>query len=117
MPGLSEMHAHIPSGDADRAYIDDVLFLYLANGITTIRGMPGDPLHLELREQAGQSELVSPRIYASGPGFNGGAFDTPDQARQQVREHVVGTDAPEELAQRPEFQYMPPNTVEQWIKS
>src|SRR5690625_1889902 len=86
MPGLCEMHAHIPSGDADRAYIDDVLFLYLANGITTIRGMLGDPLHLELREQAAQNELVSPRIYTSGPGFNGGAFDTPDQARQQVRE-------------------------------
>ncbi|MGM0547584.1 MAG: amidohydrolase family protein, partial [Bacteroidota bacterium] len=52
MPGLSEMHAHIPSGDADQEYIQDVLFLYLANGITTIRGMLGDPLHLELREKA-----------------------------------------------------------------
>src|SRR5699024_3171944 len=86
MPGLSEMHAHIPSGDADRAYIEEVLFLYLANGITTIRGMLGDPLHLELREQAAQNKLVSPHIYTSGPGFNGGSFENPDQARQQVRD-------------------------------
>lgn len=85
IPGLSEMHAHIPSGNADRAYIDDVLFLYLANGITTIRGMLGDPLHLELREQAAQNELVSPRIYTSGPGFGGG-FESPEEARQQVRD-------------------------------
>ncbi len=90
IPGLSEMHAHIPSGDASRAYIEDVLFLYLANGITTIRGMLGDPLHLELREQAANNELVSPLIYTSGPGF-GGNIESPEQARQQVRDqHEAG---------------------------
>lgn len=92
IPGLSEMHAHIPSGDNDRAYIDDVLFLYLANGITTIRGMLGDPLHLELRRQAEQNELLSPRIYTSGPGFSGD-YESPDEARRQVRDqHEAGYD-------------------------
>lgn len=235
IPGLSEMHAHIPSGDNERAYIDDILFLYLANGITTIRGMLGDPLHLELRQQAEQNELTGPRIYTSGPGFGGDTFESPDEARQQVRdqneagynflkifpgltleeynaiadeantagiefsghipssvgleraleagqttidhldkyvhalaedtdnteeaedpgviffgmhltpradhnklsdiaqqtaeagawnvptqallEHVLGPDSPEELAQRPEFKYMPSETVQQWIES
>ncbi|MDX1639384.1 MAG: amidohydrolase family protein [Balneolaceae bacterium] len=86
IPGLAEMHAHIPSGDADREYIEDVLFLYLANGITTIRGMLGAPLHLELREQTARDELLSPRIYTSGPGFSGGTVENPEQARARVRE-------------------------------
>src|SRR5688572_17777261 len=30
MPGLAEMHAHVPSGAESRAYRDDVLFLYVA---------------------------------------------------------------------------------------
>lgn len=93
VPGLSEMHAHIPSGDADRDYINDVLFLYLANGITTIRGMLGDSLHLELREQAANNELLSPRIYTSGPGFSGGTVESTKQARQRVRDqHDAGYD-------------------------
>lgn len=91
IPGLSEMHAHIPPGNADREYIDDVLFLYLANGITTIRGMLGHPLHLELREKAVQNKLVSPHIYTSGPGFGGGSVESPEQARRRVREqHEAG---------------------------
>ncbi|MGM0546170.1 MAG: amidohydrolase family protein, partial [Bacteroidota bacterium] len=74
-------------------YIQDVLFLYLANGITTIRGMLGDPLHLELREKATQEDVQSPRIYTSGPGFSGDAFESTEEARQQVRDqHEAGYD-------------------------
>jgi hypothetical protein len=43
-----------------------VLFMYVANGIGTIRGMLGDPRHLPLRERAARGDLVSPRIYTSG---------------------------------------------------
>ena len=49
LPGLAEMHAHIPPPSTDAQRINDVLFLYLSNGITTIRGMLGDPAHLKLR--------------------------------------------------------------------
>lgn len=49
MPGLAEMHAHVPSGADSRAYRDDVLFLYVANGVTFARGMLGNPEHLALR--------------------------------------------------------------------
>ena len=48
MPGLAEMHAHIPGGKAPDAAVERTLFLYVANGITTIRGMLGDPRHLGL---------------------------------------------------------------------
>ena len=33
MPGLAEMHAHVPSGaDPPRDAVEDILFLYIANG-------------------------------------------------------------------------------------
>ncbi|MFT6838474.1 MAG: imidazolonepropionase-like amidohydrolase, partial [Sediminicola sp.] len=51
MPGLAEMHAHIPQSPTSEERIEETLFLYLSNGITTIRGMLGHPSHLVLREK------------------------------------------------------------------
>ena len=70
MPGLAEMHAHIPSSRSPADYRENTLFLYVANGITTIRGMLGEPSHLELRAQSAAGEILAPRIYTSGPSLN-----------------------------------------------
>ncbi len=88
MPGLAEMHAHIPSEQQNGDYITDVLKLYLSQGITTIRGMLGSPLHLELREQAEAGEIISPRIKTSGPSFSGNSVEDAESARQMVREQA-----------------------------
>src|SRR5690606_9184254 len=69
MPGLAEMHAHVPPQAHDQQWIEDVLFMYVANGITFARSMLGAPHHLELREAAAAGKLVSPRIYTSGPAL------------------------------------------------
>lgn len=87
MPGLAEMHAHIP-GSGDRRYAEDVLYLYVANGVTTIRGMAGDPLHLELREQTENGELTGPAIYAAAPGISGNNAPNPAAAERAVRERL-----------------------------
>src|SRR5690242_19549601 len=50
MPGLAEIHAHVPPVD-DLEPMKEVLFLFAANGITTIRGMLGHARHLELRSK------------------------------------------------------------------
>jgi imidazolonepropionase-like amidohydrolase len=71
MPGLAEMHAHIPGGAATDQAVERTLFLYVANGVTTIRGVLGDPRHLVYRDRAARGEIVSPLIYTSGPSFNG----------------------------------------------
>ncbi len=84
MPGLAEMHAHIPSPPTPQERIEDVLFLYLANGITTIRGMLGHSLHLELRKKAESGELVSPRIFTSSPSLNGNSVTSREQAIEKV---------------------------------
>jgi imidazolonepropionase-like amidohydrolase len=92
MPGLGEMHAHIPPRGG-RAWMEDVLFLYLAHGITTARGMLGQPDHLELREDVAAGEVLGPRIYTSGPSINGNSIPDPDSARRAVRhQHEAGYD-------------------------
>jgi imidazolonepropionase-like amidohydrolase len=86
MPGLAEMHAHIPSERQGEEYVNQVLKMYVSQGITTIRGMLGEPSHLELREKAASGEIVSPRIFTSGPSFSGNSATNPEQARQMVRD-------------------------------
>jgi imidazolonepropionase-like amidohydrolase len=80
MPALAEMHAHIPGGQQPDTAVERTLFLYVANGIGTIRGMLGDPRHLQYRDRAAKGEVVSPRIYTSGPSFNGKTAPTAEAA-------------------------------------
>lgn len=84
LPGLAEMHAHIPSPEQGREYIEETLFLYLSNGVTTIRGMLGHPIHLELREEAEKGDLLSPRIFTSSPSLNGNSTQSPEEAREKI---------------------------------
>lgn len=85
IPGLAEMHAHIPGRDAGEQYVKDVLFLFVANGVTTIRGMLGEPWHLQLRQQVADGEVTGPRIFTSGPSFNGNTVTSPTQAAEKAR--------------------------------
>jgi imidazolonepropionase-like amidohydrolase len=86
IPSLAEMHAHIPGGQAPEAALERVLLLYAMNGIGTIRGMLGDPRHLELRARVANGEILGPTIYTSGPSFNGKSAPTAAQAEQMVAE-------------------------------
>ena len=88
LPGLAEMHAHIPSMEWDDPLIAETLFLYLSNGVTTIRGMLGNPVHLELREKAKSKEILSPRIFTSSPSLNGNTVRTPEEAKLQVQAYT-----------------------------
>jgi hypothetical protein len=86
MPGLAEMHAHIPGGQVPDSVVERTLFLYVSRGITTIRGMLGDPRHLDLRARAAKGQLLSPTIYTSGPSLNGNSVPTPGVAVRMVSE-------------------------------
>jgi imidazolonepropionase-like amidohydrolase len=86
IPGLAEMHAHIPGGEASDAVVERTLFLYVAGGITTVRGMLGHPRHLELRARVTRGELLSPTIYAAGPSLNGNSVPSPAAAAKAVVE-------------------------------
>jgi hypothetical protein len=86
VPGLAEMHGHVPPPSAPAQTTEDVLFLYLANGITTVRGMLGAPGQLELRRRTNTGELLGPTLYLAGPSFNGNSVNSVDDAVRMVRE-------------------------------
>src|SRR5688572_29467050 len=88
MPGLAEAHAHVP-GPAEKAHARDVLMLYLLHGLTTIRGMLGDPWHLELREELARGEVLGPRLYTAGSSINGTSAPRPQRAVQMVRDQAA----------------------------
>lgn len=93
LPGFTEMHGHLPGGDAPAEYVDRMLYLFLSNGVTTVRGMLGDPTHLELRRQIEDGTRLGPTIYAAGPAFRGIPELTQEEARKRVREqHEAGFD-------------------------
>lgn len=85
MPGLAEMHAHVP-GQEPPGYAEDVLLLYLGHGLTTVRGMLGQPAHLELRARLERGELLGPRLFTSGPSVNGNSAPDAETAVRMVRE-------------------------------
>jgi imidazolonepropionase-like amidohydrolase len=84
MPGLAEMHAHVTSTAS--AQVDRMSTLFVANGITTIRGMLGRASHLDLREQLASGEVFGPRLITSGPSLNGRSVSGAHDAARQVRE-------------------------------
>ena len=89
MPGLAEMHAHVPPGDnPPREEVEDILFLYVANGITTIRGMLGSAYQIPLADEIERGEVLGPNFYVGAPSINGGSAPTPADAEALVRAHV-----------------------------
>lgn len=92
IPGLAEMHGHVPPTHPpanapayfNDEYVENTLFLYVAAGITTVRGMLGYDHQLELKDKVNSGELIGPNLYLAGPSFNGNSVSSPDQAREKV---------------------------------
>ena len=91
MPGLTEMHGHVTGTGDDQ--IRRLFSLFLANGVTTVRGMLGRPSHLRLREDIAAGKVFGPRLITSGPSFNGNSVTSAEQGVRMVREqHAAGYD-------------------------
>jgi imidazolonepropionase-like amidohydrolase len=88
IPGLAEMHGHTPPPGAPRQHVENVLFLYVANGITTVRGVLGALGQLELKAEANSGAIVSPTLYLAGPSFSGNSVSSPAQAADMAREQA-----------------------------
>ncbi len=62
IPGLWDMHVHLAKTG------ENTLTLFLANGVTGVRDMGGDPaLVLRWRDEIAASKRLGPRIKAAGP--------------------------------------------------
>jgi amidohydrolase family protein len=87
VPGLWDMHVHtdVPGGR-------EVLRLYVANGVLSVRDLAGTWERISgWRKEIARSDLVGPRIMASGPYLEGGDIPiphllvrTPEEARLAV---------------------------------
>jgi len=73
MPGLWDNHVHFRGGDTLIGENKDLLPLFLAYGITTVRDAGGDitPSVMEWKDQIAKAELDGPRIFSSGPKLDG----------------------------------------------
>jgi hypothetical protein len=84
MPGFINLHAHAGEGKAPQT--EYVYKLYLAHGVTTLRGVSFGPEEFGLseRERSARNEIVAPRIvvYQRPPGWD---LKTADEARAWVR--------------------------------
>ena len=89
MPGLTEMHGHLPDPRQSDVDIKNVLFLYVANGVTTVRGMQGDPSQFRMREQIRHGLLIGPQLYLASRSMNGDLVSVAAEAEQRVREYKV----------------------------
>ena len=89
LPGLIDIHVHAggqpKNPDAEYPYK-----LWLAHGITTVRGVPlaSNQLTVREKERSARNEIVAPRIFnyqRAGSGWEKGPVETPEAAREWVR--------------------------------
>lgn len=91
LPGIVDLHVH--TGGVPKAPEAEYIYkLWLAHGITTVRGVPCGPLEwtLQERERSARNEIVAPRIVAyhrpgSGNEWQDRDIITPQEAREWVR--------------------------------
>jgi imidazolonepropionase-like amidohydrolase len=90
LPGLTEMHAHFLGPQQIQNYgeavADRFLFLNVAAGVTTVRGMIGGPRDLIVREEVARGVRVGPRIFTAGPSVNGTSVPDARAAWRNVTE-------------------------------
>src|SRR5262245_48544661 len=72
IPGLVDAHVHLTSTTE--------LPLYLANGVTTVFNLHGQPAHLLWRQWVADGKLLGPTIFSTGP-----LFDRAHTAAEAVR--------------------------------
>ena len=87
MPGLTETHGHLPSPGMPVEVTENVLFLYVANGVTTVRGMQGSDSQIALREWIRTGNLIAPQLVLGSPSMSGTSVTTPEQAEALVRRY------------------------------
>ena len=91
MPGLIDLHVHT-CGKPKAPEAEYCYKLWLAHGITTVRGVPlgGFEWSASETKRANANEITAPRLVnyqrpGSGKGWTGGPIITPEKAREWVR--------------------------------
>ncbi|MCC5886844.1 MAG: amidohydrolase family protein [Gammaproteobacteria bacterium] len=80
MPGLAEMHAHLPGEDDEQHWRDAILSLFVSQGVTFARSMLGADDHPALRDAIAAGQRFGPTLLVAGP-FLSGTLDSVEEAR------------------------------------
>ena len=108
MPGFVSLHEHA-GGAPKNPEAEYPYKLWLAHGVTTVRGVPltDHALTVSERERSNRNEIVAPRLVnyqRPGAGWGKGTIDTPEAAREWVRWGVAnGLEGLKLGAQRPDI--------------
>lgn len=86
MPGLAEMHGHLSGPNATDKEVSATLALFLANGVTTVRGMFGFPNHTAIRDKVARGEIHGPTLYVASPALSGNSVPSAEAAEKMVRD-------------------------------
>ncbi|MBI2835507.1 MAG: amidohydrolase family protein, partial [Acidobacteria bacterium] len=89
LPGFVDLHVHA-GGSPKNPEAEYAYKLWLAHGVTTVRGVPitSNDLAVKEKERSARNQIVAPRIFnyqRPGGGWDKGPVDTPDAAREYVR--------------------------------
>ncbi|MCA8829787.1 amidohydrolase family protein [Hymenobacter pini] len=69
LPGLIDMHAHLPGPEGTPHTLDTYFRLNLASGVTGLRSMRGDTSHLRWRDSLRRTAAHAPHLYLGSPVF------------------------------------------------
>lgn len=108
MPGIVDLHVHT-GGDTKAPEAEYVYKLWLANGITTVRGVPTGPLEWSIseKERSNNNKIAAPRIISfhtpgQGKEWKDRKILTPKDAKEWVQyAHKKGVDGLKLGAYRP----------------
>jgi imidazolonepropionase-like amidohydrolase len=89
MPGFVDVHVHA-GGPPKNAEAEYAYKLWLAHGVTTVRGvsLTGNATSVSEKARSEKNEIVAPRIYnyqRPGSGWDRGGVDSPAKAREYVQ--------------------------------
>ena len=89
LPGFVDLHVHA-GGPPKNAEAEYAYKLWLAHGVTTVRGvsLAGQDISSREKDRSARNEIVAPRIFnyqRPGSGWDGGQIDSPEKAREYVR--------------------------------
>lgn len=87
MPGLVDMHFHMPEPDLDWGELQTYLALFVANGITTVRSTIGTPSAPLVKQRVDRGEILGPSLYVASPPISARDSPAADDARRKILQY------------------------------
>jgi len=88
VPGIIEMHGHLPTREYQGAEVNDLLTLFVTHGVTTVRSVLGGPGQRSLLDRIENENLLAPDFVMAAPGFSGGNAKSAKEASARIEQYA-----------------------------